>query len=163
VSDDILTVEQAAELLGVRPKTVRALAAGGVIPAVKVGKPWRFDETLLREWIAEFLKPETAPPEYVQQFAEVVSLGYRTPPPLPRTPTRRDRIARATPVWADLAAIDAIYARRRRETLRTGIPHHVDHIVPIDGRTVSGLHVHGNLRVIPARDNVRRPRIWVGE
>jgi excisionase family DNA binding protein len=48
----ILTVEQAAELLGVRPKTVRALAAGGIIPAVKVGKPWRFDETLLREWIA---------------------------------------------------------------------------------------------------------------
>jgi excisionase family DNA binding protein len=31
----ILTTEQAAELLGVRPKTVRALAAGGVIPAVK--------------------------------------------------------------------------------------------------------------------------------
>lgn len=47
----ILTVEQAAELLGVRPKTVRALAAGGVIPATKVGKPWRFDEGLLREWL----------------------------------------------------------------------------------------------------------------
>ena len=49
--DVILTVEQAAQLLGVKPKTVRALAAGGVIPAVKVGKPWRFDETLLREWL----------------------------------------------------------------------------------------------------------------
>lgn len=48
----ILTVEQAAELLGVRPKTIRALAHEGKIPAVKVGKPWRFDETLLREWIA---------------------------------------------------------------------------------------------------------------
>jgi|SRR5580658_2546700 excisionase family DNA binding protein len=47
----ILTVDQAAELLGVRPKTVRALAAGGIIPGVKVGKPWRFDETLLREWL----------------------------------------------------------------------------------------------------------------
>ena len=46
MADSILTVEQAAELLGVRPKTVRALAAGGIIPAVKVGKPWRFDETL---------------------------------------------------------------------------------------------------------------------
>jgi excisionase family DNA binding protein len=48
----ILTVEDAAKLLKVKPKTVRALAAGGVIPAVKVGKPWRFDETLLREWLA---------------------------------------------------------------------------------------------------------------
>ena len=52
MSTGILTVEQAAALLGVRPKTVRALAAGGVIPAAKVGKPWRFDETLLREWLA---------------------------------------------------------------------------------------------------------------
>jgi excisionase family DNA binding protein len=47
----ILTVEQAADLLQVRPKTVRALAAGGVIPAAKLGKFWRFDEQLLREWL----------------------------------------------------------------------------------------------------------------
>jgi excisionase family DNA binding protein len=52
MTDDLLTVEEAAQLLKVRPKTVRALAAGGVIPAVKVGKPWRFDETLLRDWLA---------------------------------------------------------------------------------------------------------------
>jgi len=51
MTGDILTVEQAAILLGVRPKTIRALAAGGVIPATKVGKPWRFDENLLREWL----------------------------------------------------------------------------------------------------------------
>jgi excisionase family DNA binding protein len=48
----VLTVEQAAELLQVRPKTVRALAHEGKIPAAKVGKPWRFDEDLLREWLA---------------------------------------------------------------------------------------------------------------
>jgi excisionase family DNA binding protein len=48
---ECLTVEEAAALLRVRPKTVRALAAAGIIPAVKVGKPWRFDETLLREWL----------------------------------------------------------------------------------------------------------------
>jgi excisionase family DNA binding protein len=48
---NMLTVEQAAALLAVRPKTVRALAAGGIIPAVKVGKFWRFDEGLLREWL----------------------------------------------------------------------------------------------------------------
>jgi excisionase family DNA binding protein len=48
----VLTVEQAAELLQVRPKTVRALAHERKIPAVKVGKPWRFDEDLLREWLA---------------------------------------------------------------------------------------------------------------
>lgn len=46
-----MTVDEAAQLLGVKPKTVRALAAAGTIPGVKVGKPWRFDETLLRQWI----------------------------------------------------------------------------------------------------------------
>jgi excisionase family DNA binding protein len=35
----------------VRPKTARALAARGQIPAVKVGKSWRYDETTLREWL----------------------------------------------------------------------------------------------------------------
>jgi excisionase family DNA binding protein len=49
--NSILTVEQAAALLQVRPKTVRALAAEGVIPAAKLGKFWRFDEQLLREWV----------------------------------------------------------------------------------------------------------------
>lgn len=47
----ILSVEQAAALLGVRPKTIRTLAAAGIIPGAKVGKPWRFDDTLLREWL----------------------------------------------------------------------------------------------------------------
>jgi excisionase family DNA binding protein len=49
----MLTVEQAAELLAVRPKTVRSLAAGGIIPAAKLGKFWRFDEGLLRKWLLD--------------------------------------------------------------------------------------------------------------
>jgi excisionase family DNA binding protein len=48
----VLTVEQAAELLQVKPKTVRAFAHERKIPAVKMGKLWRFDEDLLRDWLA---------------------------------------------------------------------------------------------------------------
>jgi hypothetical protein len=34
--------------------------------------------------------------------------------------------------------------------------HHVDHELPLRGRRVSGLHVHTNLRVLPAEDNFRK-------
>ena len=64
------------------------------------------------------------------------------------------------PKWADLAAIDAVYAEadRRREL---GEDVHVDHQVPLQGRTVSGFHVAHNLQIIPATDNHRKGnRFW---
>lgn len=69
----------------------------------------------------------------------------------------------ATPAWLTenhWRQIRAIYAESARLTRETGARHEVDHIVPLKGKTVCGLHVPWNLRVIPMEQNRRRPRVW---
>ena len=46
-------------------------------------------------------------------------------------------------------AIQALYIEAAKITKETGIPHEVDHIEPLQGEDVSGLHVLCNLRIIP--------------
>lgn len=64
-----------------------------------------------------------------------------------------------TPSWLtadDKRLIKAKYSEAHWMTVRTGFKHHVDHIVPLLGKDVCGLHVPWNLRVIPARENIKK-------
>jgi hypothetical protein len=64
-----------------------------------------------------------------------------------------------TPGWlrpVDFRHIQEIYNIARRLTEETKTLHHVDHIIPLQGKIVSGLHVPTNLRVIKAADNVKK-------
>lgn len=70
-----------------------------------------------------------------------------------KTTLRRLKVAGATPPWADVAAIRAFYLDANRLSRETGVPHEVDHIVPIKGEYVCGLHVHWNLQVLTRAEN----------
>ena len=59
---------------------------------------------------------------------------------------RRAALLHRTPGWADLTAIEQIYLDAR-EFREAGLAVDVDHIIPLQGETVSGLHVPLNLRV----------------
>lgn len=59
---------------------------------------------------------------------------------------RRARELQASPIWADGGTINGFYA-----SCPPG--YHVDHIVPLRGKNVSGLHVLWNLQYLPATEN----------
>lgn len=69
---------------------------------------------------------------------------------------RRASEIMATPKWADLEKISAVYKECELLNLSTGIVHHVDHIIPLRGETICGLHVHWNLKPIPATENLQK-------
>lgn len=68
-----------------------------------------------------------------------------------------------TPKWlskSDLDMIKSYYALSKRLTTCLGIEYHVDHIIPLRGKNVSGLHVPSNLQVIPATINMSKRNKW---
>jgi excisionase family DNA binding protein len=50
--EPLIKAEQAAELLGLHPKTVKKLAQAGNLPGMKIGRVWRFRESSLDAWMS---------------------------------------------------------------------------------------------------------------
>lgn len=68
----------------------------------------------------------------------------------------RSRKRNAQPPWLTQESLDEIkniYRVSAKVTKATGKPHDVDHIIPLRGKNICGLHVPWNLRVLPASMN----------
>lgn len=64
-----------------------------------------------------------------------------------------------TPAWLsepDKNGILDLYEQSRQLTKATGEEHHVDHIIPLKGVLVSGLHVLENLQILTAVQNMQK-------
>lgn len=62
----------------------------------------------------------------------------------------------ATPAWSDVLLVREMYAEARKLTVDTGVPHHVDHVIPLKHPRVCGLHAHTNLQILTADMNTSK-------
>jgi 5-methylcytosine-specific restriction endonuclease McrA len=72
---------------------------------------------------------------------------------------RRAAKLQATPAWlaaGELEQMRELYTCAQMFKLYTGQDYHVDHIVPLRGKNVCGLHVPWNLQVILAKENLSK-------
>lgn len=70
---------------------------------------------------------------------------------------------RATPPWlspSHLKEIEQLYWLAVDLYAVSGEKYHVDHIVPIQGKNVCGLHVPWNLQILPSDLNIAKSNRW---
>lgn len=75
------------------------------------------------------------------------------------TAKRRSQKLQATPRWMtkeDFAAIQEWYEIAKDLQWLSEEPLHVDHIIPLQGKEVCGLHIAANLQILPASMNIRK-------
>jgi hypothetical protein len=78
---------------------------------------------------------------------------------LANTIKRRLAKINRTPCWLtvdDYWMIEQAYELAALRTRMFGFAWHVDHVIPLQGKLVSGLHTPYNLQVIPGVENVRK-------
>lgn len=81
-----------------------------------------------------------------------------------KTSRKRTQMLRAIPPWADMSKVLEFYEECQRVTAETGVPHHVDHIVPIQSKYVCGLHCEMNLQILTGTENIRKGnKHWPGK
>lgn len=67
------------------------------------------------------------------------------------------------PIWSDKQELKRIYEIAQRKSNIEGRTYHVDHIVPLRGKLVSGLHIPSNLQIILELENLIKSNKFIQE
>lgn len=121
-------------------------------------KPWRTE--LLSVINSKFCAKCNCIKLYTNFYSNVSNTdgysAYCKPCSLLDSKKHKRYIEERTPIWSDLELIDAFYKA-------CPIGYHVDHIIPLRGRLVSGLHVLSNLQYLTAEDNLIKNNKYIIE
>jgi hypothetical protein len=112
-------------------------------------KLWRIKNK--KELIAYNLEYRLKNPEYYSKWKQE-NKGLVNAATYKRRTAKLNRM----PLWADKNKIKELYKLAQIKTKETGFSWHVDHIIPLQGELVSGLHVFNNLQVISGIDNIKK-------
>lgn len=133
-------------------------------------KERKYEDSALQRYHLEQREGRLEREAYYREVDETIARGLAEAEPQRRLDSLEKRAAlvrhhaakrrceklKRTPAWTDMRAIRALYVEARRLTATTGIQHHVDHVIPLQGRLVSGLHVPGNLQILTGSENSRK-------
>ena len=114
-----------------------------------------------KEWRKN--NPETHK-RMVRKWREKNKVYYKSYMAIVANNRRLAKIKR-TPPWLteeDHWMIEQAYELAQIRKNLFGFNWHVDHIVPLQGKTVSGLHVPWNIQVIPAKENLSKSNKFIG-
>ena len=63
--DDIMTLEEVAKYLKLKPQPIYTWAQNGKIPAAKLGKEWRFKKSIIDKWFNQHIDQKFS--EYLEK------------------------------------------------------------------------------------------------